>query len=180
LWAAKYLYDNNIRYHVDVGSRIDGFVAHILPFCEVEYVDIRNLQSRINNLKFTRGSITNLPFNSESIKSLSSLHVLEHIGLGRYGDQIDPSGYSKGAKELSRVLARTGSLLLSTPVGKEKLYFNAHRVFDPYTIIKIFDELKLIEFNLIDDKAEKIIHNADLKDASKCTYGCGLFVFTKD
>jgi hypothetical protein len=28
--------------------------------------------------------------------SLSCLHALEHFGLGRYGDPIDPRGHEKG------------------------------------------------------------------------------------
>lgn len=179
LWAAKKIFESNISFHIDIGSRIDGFIAHILPFCKVEYVDIRNLTSKVENLYFKQASILSLPYKDKSIDSLSCLHVIEHIGLGRYGDDIDSMGHIKAAKELTRVLATGGKLYLGTPIGKEKLCFDAHRIFNPNTVIEMFAPLKLIEFNLIDDNGSKIHFNASFEDALKCKYGCGLFIFTK-
>ncbi len=184
LWAAKYIYDNKIDKILDLGSRIDGFVAHVLPYCKVEYVDIRelnaNINNFINNLTFIKADILKLPFDDSTIENITCLHVIEHIGLGRYGDNIDSEGYKKAAKEIVRVLAIGGKLILSTPIGVEQLYFNAHRVFSPYTIMEIFKGLRLIEFHLIDDSAEKIVFNATFDDAVKLKYGCGCFVFKKE
>lgn len=179
LWAARKIYDSKIKIHYDVGSRIDGFIAHIIPFCYVNYIDIRNFDTEIKNLNFIQGNILELPFEDNSIYSLSCLHVIEHIGLGRYGDKVEPNGYVKAAKELSRVLAIGGQLLLGTPIGKLKLCFDAHRVFSYDLIIDIFRDLELLEFNFIPDKADKIIYNADPNITLKSDYGCGLFVFTK-
>ena len=120
-----------------------------------------------------------LPYPDNWVNSLSCLHVIEHIGLGRYGDPIDPDGFSKAATELVRVLAPGGSLYFGTPIGKEKLYFDAHRVFSVETIMEIFQNLTLQEFSLINDKARGIIPNASFAEANDCSYGCGLFVFTK-
>jgi len=179
LWAAKKLYDLGINKHVDIGSRLDGFIGHIINHISVEYVDIRPLEISYNNLIYIYGSITDLPYSDNSVQSLSSLHVVEHIGLGRYGDQIDPAGYIKATQELTRILAPGGKLLFSTPVGRESLHFDAHRIFSPYTIIDLFKELKMLEFNLIDDKAKGIRLNVSLSEAEKCEYGCGLFLFEK-
>jgi SAM-dependent methyltransferase len=179
LWAARHLHSRGISHHVDVGSRLDGFVAHVLPFCEVEYVDIRPLDARIEGLTVRQGTIESLPYPDDSVRSLSCLHVIEHIGLGRYGDPIDPDGYRKSARELARVLAPGGRLLLGTPVGRERLCFDAHRVFDPRTIIDSFSALDLLEFHLIDDRATSIRENAPIESARGCEYGCGLFVFEK-
>ncbi len=179
LWASQHLYNSGVKEHIDIGSRLDGFVLAALSFAHVKYVDIRPLQCDVNGLTFIQGSILKLPFESNSIKSLSCLHVLEHIGLGRYSDPVMPEGHIIGAKELQRVLDNDGVLLFSTPVGKEKLCFDAHRVFSPYTIVEIFNELTLEAFHLIGDKAEKIQLNASLDDALKCNYGCGLFVFRR-
>lgn len=179
LWAARYLFAANTQEHVDVGSRIDGFIAHILPFCRVTYVDIRPLDCDIEGLKFKQGSILNLPFPDHSLSSVSSLHVFEHIGLGRYGDPIDPDGYRRAAQEIARVLAPEGTLLIGTPVGRERLCFDAHRVFDPQTVLDAFSELILDEFALIDDKGSDIIVDATFQQARSCEYGCGLFVFRR-
>jgi SAM-dependent methyltransferase len=179
LWAARKLYEGGVRHHVDVGSRIDGFVAHVLPFCEVDYVDIRPLDTDIQGLAFRRGSAVEMPFESSSVASLSSLHVLEHIGLGRYGDPVDPSGYRRAASEFKRVLAPDGTLLLGTPVGRERLCFDAHRVFDPERIAKLFSPLRLESFAIVPDGGDRVIQT-DFEHARRHDYACGLFTFRKD
>jgi hypothetical protein len=179
IWAAKKIYEAGINHHVDVGSRIDGFVAHILPFCQVDYIDIREIDSPFSNLIFKKGSILALPYEKDSIASLSCLHVIEHIGLGRYGDPIDPHGHIKAAAELVRVLQPGGKLLIGTPVGKESLYFDAHRVFFVESVLQMFSALKLESFSFIDDEGKRIIDNPDTTYANNCKFGCGLFVFSK-
>jgi len=179
LWAARHIYESKIQSHVDVGSRLDGFIAHILPFCRVTYVDIRPLDTETEGLEYRRGSILEMPFQNDSVASLSSLHVIEHIGLGRYGDKVQPDGYIQGAKELARILAPNHRLYIGTPVGIERLFFDAHRVFDPQTIINIFAPLQLIQFSLIDDQGDRIYYDASFDKARSCRYGCGLFVFQK-
>ncbi len=179
LWAARHVYRRDVRQHTDVGSRVDGFIAHLLPFCEVTYVDVRPLEATVDGLVFRQGSITALPFPDASVGSLSCLHVIEHIGLGRYGDPIDPDGHLKAAAELSRVLRSGGQLLLGTPVGRERLCFDAHRIFDPATIVAMLKPLVLLTFALIDDGGTTIQREASFEQARRCTYGCGLFLFEK-
>jgi hypothetical protein len=178
LWAARYLYNNGIKEHVDVGSRIDGFVSHILTFCDVTYVDVRPFNQPITNLTFVQASILEMPFEFESIHSLSCLHVIEHIGLGRYGGPIDPDGHLKAGEELTRVLSGEGTLLLGTPVGKECLCFDAHRIFDPQTIVEIFSPLSLESFSLVNDRGV-LEEKASFEKARRCDYGCGLFIFRR-
>jgi SAM-dependent methyltransferase len=180
LWAARKLAEWGVQSHVDVGSRIDGFVAHILPFCEVEYVDIRPLDLTLDGLRFVPGSITELPYADGAVRSLSCLHVIEHIGLGRYGDAVDARGPWRGAAELVRVLSPGGRLLFSTPIGRERVVFDAHRIFDPDTVIRMFAPLRLSSFDLIDDTGTGVMRNASFPAARSCDYGCGLFVFEKD
>jgi hypothetical protein len=179
LWAATCVQQTGVRRHVDVGSRLDGFVAHVLPFCDVCYVDVRPLGVHIPRLMFTRASITALPFATGSIQSLSCLHVLEHVGLGRYGDSIDPRGHIGAAGELERVLQPRGTLLFATPVGRERVCFDAHRVFDPDTVVGLFSRLRLTEFSLIDDQGRWRRDAVSFADARACSYGCGLFRFEK-
>jgi ubiquinone/menaquinone biosynthesis C-methylase UbiE len=176
---ARKIYCDGTKLHFDVGSRIDGFVAHLLTFSDVNYVDIRPLNSNVDNLTFIQGTILKLPFEANSINSLSCLHVIEHIGLGRYGDDIDSLGYEKAASELIRVLSPGGKLYFSTPVGKECLHFDAHRVFSYETIMSIFSSLNLMEFSFVDDKSERVLKNVDLNVMYNSEYGCGLFIFQK-
>lgn len=179
LWAARAIFESQTKIHVDVGSRIDGFVAHLLPYCKVRYVDLRPLEAKVDNLEFVQGSITQLPFATNSVASLSCLHVIEHIGLGRYGDPIDPQGHRHAAAELQRVLATGGKLYFATPVGRQQLCFDAHRVFDPGTVLEMFSGLHLESFHLIDDRSTAIQTDTDFSKARQCTYGCGLFIFIK-
>ena len=179
IWAARILRERKVTQHVDVGSRIDGFVAHVLLFCEVTYVDIRPLDVEVEGLKCMCGSILDLSFVDESISSLSSLHVIEHIGLGRYGDEVNPDGHLQAAAELKRVLAPGGILLVGLPIGRERLCFDGHRIFDPSTVLEMFSPLKLSEFSYIDDRCGSIHRNGSIDDARQCDYGCGLFIFER-
>lgn len=180
IWAARRVFTRGTTRHVDVGSRLDGFVAHILPFCQVEFVDLRPLATLgIDGLVVRTGSILALPYPDAQVDSLSCLHVIEHIGLGRYGDPIAPDGHLKAARELARVLKPGGVLLLGTPVGRERLCFDAHRVFAPETVLGLFGDLKLKAFWLIDDTGMAPTLEPDFERARHCNYGCGLFEFTK-
>ena len=178
LWAATNLFESGVRRHVDVGSRLDGFIAHILPFCHVTSVDIRPNDVPWANFEFRQGSILQMPFDDDAIPSLSSLHVIEHVGLGRYGDPLDPDGPWKAARELTRVLARGGKLLIGAPVGRERLCFDAHRIFAAETVRAMFAGLELVEFSFIDDR-NKLFRNASFGDTADAYFGCGLFEFRK-
>jgi SAM-dependent methyltransferase len=179
LWAARKLAQWQIRSHVDVGSRLDGFIAHILPFCDVEYVDIRPLDIELQGLRVVPGTLLDLPYEAGTVPSLSCLHVIEHIGLGRYGDPVDAGGPWLAAAELSRVLAPGGRLVFSTPVGRERVVFDAHRIFDPETVLEMFSTLQLLGFSLIDDRGVRVTEDAGFDAARACDYGCGLFIFEK-
>lgn len=180
LWAAQRVWRWRPEEHVDVGSRVDGFVAHVASFCPVKYVDIRPLTTGVPGLTGLQGSVCELPFAAKSVRSLSCLHVIEHIGLGRYGDPLDPNGWLQGLAELQRVLAPGGQLLLGTPCGRSRVVFHAHRVFDPTQIISALPELELREFSLIEHgTATAWQEHVPLTAARGLDYGCGLFVFAR-
>jgi SAM-dependent methyltransferase len=128
-WAFNRIVKNAPKFHVDVGSH-HKFVALLSTVIPVTMVDIRPLSLPLEGLHFRRGSILDLPFENESLESLSSLCVVEHIGLGRYGDALDPHGSENALSELTRVLAPAGRLYLSVPVGDRSIVaFNGGRIF---------------------------------------------------
>lgn len=180
LWAARKIYQRRPSSHLDIGSRIDGFVAHLLTFMDVDVLDVRSCESTVPGLRFVRGDATELAqYATGSVDSISSLHAAEHFGLGRYGDPVDPSGHLRFAAALERVLAPNGRLYFSVPVGRERVEFNAHRIFAFESVLALFRQLQLVDCVLIDDAG--IVRDVDPAHANygDLEFGCGLFEFTR-
>ena len=177
IWAFKKIQKSGARSHVDVGSRLD-LIGFLTAVTEVTFIDIRPLMATLDNYTSKKGSILSMPYEDNSLQSLSCLHVAEHIGLGRYGDQLDPHGTQKGCRELARVLAQGGNLYFSMPVGKPRLCFNGHRIHSPVQVSDYFSDLELVELSGITDDA-RFIQNIDIATLDRSDFGCGLFHFTK-
>jgi hypothetical protein len=176
-WLARRLKQAMPPLHVDIGSSV-MMINVLSASAKTVFVDYRPLQVHLSNLLPLGGDIVRLPFRSGAITSLSCLHVIEHVGLGRYGDPINPAGSQLAAVELQRVLQPGGRLFLSVPVGRERVCFNAHRVFSPSTVSTFFRELQLKSFSLVDDSGQ-LNESVPLAAADSLEYGCGLFEFVK-
>ena len=179
LWAARKIFAARPQQHFDIGSRVDGFVAHVLTFMPVQVMDIRPLTSDVPGLTFVQTDATDLAgIADDSVESLSCLHAAEHFGLGRYTDPIDPDACFKAMAAMQRVMRPGGRLYFSVPVGVERLEFNAQRVFDPRTILATFDDLQLLSFAAVDDAG--VFHpEADPVAFGRAWAACGMFEFTK-
>jgi SAM-dependent methyltransferase len=179
LWAAREVFRRRPSRHVDVGSRIDGFVAHLLTFMPVTVVDVRPLDDTVEGLHFIRSDATTLEgLETNSIESLSSLHAVEHFGLGRYGDRVEPAAAWRAMSSLARVLRPGGVLLFSVPIGRERVVFNAHRVFAPESVPLAMSSLQLVSFSAVDDSGRLVVDCAP-SDFGDADYACGLYVFMK-
>ena len=186
LIVASHIFRKKPKKHVDVGSRIDGFVAHVASFRKVEVFDIRSNNFQFNNIIFKKKNINK--FDKSLINycdSLSCLHTLEHIGLGRYGDEIDVKGHIKALFNLSKMVKPNGNLYLSYPISNtSKIYFNSERIFDHQEILEWLNnrdlKLKLVNFDFINDN-EKVYLNTNLENLSlkKIKYGCGIYTLKK-
>lgn len=176
-WLARRVCATKTTKHVDIGSSVLT-ISVLSAQVETVFVDYRPLKTSLPGLTSVAGNILDLPFPDGSVESLSCLHVIEHIGLGRYGDPIDPLGSVKAALELQRVVSRGGSLFVSLPVGRERVCFNAHRVHSPISVLTLFPNMKLIEFSYVND-AGQYCENKSVDDATGFEYGCGLFHFQK-
>lgn len=183
LWAARLIVKSSIRNHFDIGSRLDGFIAHLLAAgIDVTMIDIREFPEQVEHLNTIVDDATSLrQIPDESVESLSALCSLEHFGLGRYGDPVDPEACFKCFDNIQRKLKKGGRLYISVPVGKERVEFNAHRVFYASTIIECFSTLRLEEFSCTSQG--KIESNVDIhkydNDLHNGEYRYGLFSFLK-
>ncbi|MBU0490110.1 MAG: DUF268 domain-containing protein [Bacteroidetes bacterium] len=172
-WAAGKIFSNKPDHHYDVGSaaKTVGIISQFVP---TTMIDIRPIELSLPNLDFIKGSILEMPFDDNSLESLSSLCVVEHIGLGRYGDPIDPYGSEKAIMELIRVVKPGGNLYFSVPIDSKCIvYFNAHRAFTRDYVMKLFAQMKLIE--------EKYHYGKELIDkyVPEKGFGTGLYHFQK-
>ena len=174
-WLSRKLSESKPESHVDVGSSVMT-MSVLSATVDTIFVDYRPLKANLPGLHSVAGNILDLPFPSGSVESLSCLHVIEHIGLGRYGDPIDPMGSVKAALELQRILKPGGKLYLSLPVGRERICFNAHRVHSPDSVARMFPKLKPISFSFVNDQGG-FTEEGRMKSAENLEYGCGMFVF---
>jgi SAM-dependent methyltransferase len=186
LLVANRVFQNKSTRHVDVGSRIDGFVAHVAAFRPIEVIDIRPLESKFHNIRFIQADLMEVSDGSlvDYCDSLSCLHALEHFGLGRYGDTVDYGGYLAGLRSLTRMLRSGGKFYLSVPIGPQRIQFNAHRIFSVEYILRLMVEtFKFDSFSFIDDEGtlhqDVIVGAEDAKASFGCSYGCGIFEWTK-
>ena len=178
-WAARKVAEIKPEFHTDISSSL-YFASLVSAFVPVKFYDYRPADLQLSGLSSERGDLLNLPFADNSVKSLSCMHVVEHIGLGRYGDPIDPDGDLKAIRELQRVLSFGGTLLFVVPIGGvARIHFNAHRIYTYDQIMDYFKAFRLKEFTLISEINAAPVINATKKDADKEKYGCGCFLFTK-
>lgn len=180
-WAARVLAETKPSKHVDISSIIQ-FAGHISAFLPTEYYEFQDLDINLSGLNVGKADLCHLQFESSSVQSISCMHAIEHIGLGRYGDSLDPEGDLRAAAELERVVAQKGQLLLAVPISDHpRVEFNAHRIYSYDMLLAMFPNMKLVEFALIPDKAE---HGGLIRHAKKDLlhgqqYACGCFHFIK-
>ncbi len=185
IFVAKEVFKENPIKHVDIGSRTDGFIAHLAVFRKVEVLDIRQLDSKVENVSFQKADLMKPPEGMVNYcDSISSLHAIEHFGLGRYGDPIDYFGHIKAIKNITSMLKKEGIFYFSVPIGKQRIEFNAHRVFSIKYLLDLFeDDYVLVSFSYVNDDGD-LFENIVLSDDGistnyGCNYGCGIFKLLK-
>ena len=185
LLVANLIHEAKPERHVDVGSRIDGFVANVAAFRPIEIIDIRPLKDTGHkNIRFLQADLMKESHGLDEITdSLSCLHAIEHFGLGRYGDPITPDGHLRGFANLLRMLKPGGKLYISFPIGpRTEVLFNAHRVFDPAEILGWPTggaPLELIRFDYVDKKGDLHLGASPNPEGGLPDCSCGIYVFRK-
>lgn len=166
-WAFQKIAERQPESHVDVGSH-HKFVALLSTIVPVTMVDIRPLSLPLETLDFREGSILEMPFEDGSIRSISSMCVIEHIGLGRYGDPLQWDGTERALEELKRITAPGGDLYLSVPLDDDnRIYFNAHRAFTERYLTELFAPFEIVE--------KKYIYGGRIGDEQGEGFGTGCY-----
>ncbi len=185
LYVARKIFANKPVRHIDIGSRTDGFVAHVASFREIEIIDIRAQKGTVKNISFRQADLMQLPPDLiDSCDSISSLHVIEHFGLGRYGDPIDYFGYKKAIQNIKTILQQNGTFYFSVPIGPQRIEFNAQRVFSVRFLVDLLKvDFEIKSFSYIDDDGE-FYEEIPFKENQinlnyGCYYGCGIFELIK-
>ncbi|PLX85731.1 MAG: hypothetical protein C0617_03360 [Desulfuromonas sp.] len=179
-WAARVLARTKPQFHIDISSSLH-FSTLVSSFIPVRFFDYRPVDLNLTNFCSKSADLLSLPFETSSIQSLSCMHVVEHVGLGRYGDPLDPEGDLKAVAELKRVVAADGDLLFVVPVGVPRIMFNAHRIYSPEQIESLFSGFDLLEFALIPENPSDggLVIQPSQKLVASQKYGCGCFWFRK-
>jgi len=71
---------------------------------------------------------------------------IEHSGLGRYGDPLDPNGDIKTMDDIHNNLNENGLLIWGGPVGSDALVWNAHRVYGRIRLPLLFSKFEEMEW----------------------------------
>ncbi len=178
-WAVRKLKETAPEKHVDIGSSL-YFSALGSVVAPILFYDYRPAQLFLPELETAHANLLDLHMQDNSVHSLSCMHVIEHIGLGRYGDPIDYDGDLKAIDELKRILKPGGNLFFVVPIGcKAKIQYNAHRIYTYDQILNYFSDFKLNEFSFIENNGiNPILTNHDPSSIEE-EYGCGCFWFSK-
>lgn len=185
LYVARLIYHAKPKKHLDVGSRVDGFVAHVASFRKIELIDIRDIKGKVHNIFFKKADLMELPGDLiNSYDSISSLHAIEHFGLGRYGDSIDYYGHLKAINNIYSMLKQNGTFYFSVPIGPQRIEFNAHRIFSLDYLIQILKEkFEISSFSYVNDRGDFFeyceLTDDNIKSNFGCSYGCGIFTLIK-
>lgn len=143
-WAARQVFREEPSYIADVGSTV-LLVGILSQYTKCFSVDIRPVDASLEGLNVLSGSVLSLPFKDNEVPCLTTMCVLEHIGLGRYGDPLSPTGTQDAVREIARVIKPNGIVVYSVPVGPDMLEFNANRRFQYQQAASLFNGWDMVD-----------------------------------
>jgi len=130
---------------LDVGSTGSQLPLMLLGLgYEVWTVDVREYEFEgVNkNLHCIKGDIRNTNFPDSFFDIVIAVSTIEHIGLGRYNDPIDPEGDINAIKEINKILKIRGILMMTVPFGNKSIS-KLHRVYDIKSLLTLLSKFKI-------------------------------------
>lgn len=111
--------------------------------------NVTTIEYNIPDLKTNKLSITdywNFIKSDKKYDCIITYSSVEHSGLGRYGDPLDPDGDLKTMENLHKHLIDNGLLFFGAPIGKDALVWNVHRVYGNIRMPILFNNFKELEW----------------------------------
>lgn len=184
LMVARCIFEEKPVRHIDIGSRVDGFVAHVASFRTIEVFDVRHNSANVPGIKFRQIDMMSSEGAAEHCDSLSCLHALEHFGLGRYGDPIGPNGFENGFAAMATMVRSGGRFYLSVPIGHPRVEFNAHRIVSPKIVIDLATRhgFRLVELTVLHEGKQEILREISpgkISALESLDYALGIFILKK-
>ena len=137
-FAACHIQRSRPQRILDVGS-YRHFILGLLAHYPVTTIDVRHRKTIGENEVLITCDAKKLTSPDDSFDLVLSLCTLEHLGLGRYGDEFDLEADQKAFREMIRVLKPGGSLIFTTTITRANpsVAFNAHRIYN-YPMLRAF------------------------------------------
>jgi SAM-dependent methyltransferase len=88
-------------------------------------------------LRFVQGDILRMTWEPSSIDLILNCSVVEHVGLGRYGDDTESNGDIAAMAALRRLLRPNGRMLMTLPVGRDAVVTPHHRIYGPQRLPRL-------------------------------------------
>lgn len=128
---------------VIVGSEMPWYECICTYYgARVTTIEYRDVDCHLPHLNvMTPGAFEKQRRRFDVVLSISSI---EHDGLGRYGDPINPTGDLQAIREFKNLLNPGGLLILSVPVGRDAIVWNAHRIYGALRLPMLLDGWKLV------------------------------------
>jgi hypothetical protein len=115
-------------------DRVDTYNLHVTDYNEIKYEDTT--------------AVDFIPMHRlmyESYDVAIAISVIEHSGLGRYGDALDEDGDIRGMAFYRAMLSLGGLMFLAVPIGLDNIIGNQHRIYGRKRLPKLLKGWKMID-----------------------------------
>jgi len=162
--AAKILLQSFQKYNL-TGKNI-AVIGSATPWIETILLNLGNTVTTIeyNVPKSTFGGLNTQSYwdfldGNEMYDYIVSYSSIEHAGLGRYGDPLNPDEDIIAMQTIRKHLSDDGLLFWGCPIGIDALWWNVHRIYGRIRLPLLFDGLDDIDW--IGGNKEYLLNNGN-------------------